>query len=89
MGENQHWPSNPDVAFAMPEKAAPSRGAISRARSGTLPLGETPKSAQIGAKCYPSLLPQAPKGALSAGQVREWADSGASYWLKKALALVE
>jgi hypothetical protein len=38
---------------------------------------------------HPSLLPEAPEGALSAAQVRDWSDLGAAYWFQKALALVE
>ena len=38
---------------------------------------------------HPSLLPRAQSSALSAAQVREWSISGASFWLQKALDLVE
>jgi hypothetical protein len=58
------------------------------------PTAETWYPTVVGSTSYwrtlhPSLLPRAPSSALSAAQVREWSNSGAAYWLQKALALVE
>jgi hypothetical protein len=46
-------------------------------------------SADYWLTLHSGLQPQQQTSGLSVGQVRQWANSSAEYWLQKALALVE